>query len=401
MNEKTIEKKAEKKDTATDDGLAAKIRKMEGELSKLNHFKTHIVEFASKMGFALPSDGKARLGVLISLAVAGLTAAVVMAETVTFPIFDQTTFGNAKFVGDSSTAKTALTVDTETVTTLTATTLTASNATVNGTITQGTTSGPFKNFLLDPYVSTVMVDQDEFSNPRSITKTGDVALGGYVSNTNISGGTLANTAINGELRIAVATNIKWSSISMAYGLDSTVAPFSVSTNSSKKVGYEVRLKLADTNYANHAFVGLMSQASFIAATGIVSGTSELLADNTGSILTNLDYIGFQSILTGASIRTWHFLTGSALEGTYGKGATSNITTATESYVRLGFGFDGTSTLTPYVNGVAGTAITVTTNNAPIDALMTPVFFIKNQTNLAHTVHAPALYVDYWKVMQDR
>ena len=77
------------------------------------------------------------------------------------------------------------------------------------------------------------------------------------------------------------------------------------------------------------------------------------------------------------------------------GAVAGVTTMVSgTYVKFGFVIDGTTSVTPYIDGVAGTAATATIND---DEAMAPYFLVRNGDSSTQQV----MHVDYVRVVQLR
>lgn len=72
---------------------------------------------------------------------------------------------------------------------------------------------------------------------------------------------------------------------------------------------------------------------------------------------------------------------------------ASVDTADTSAHTFSIDCDGTTSCTPYIDGVAGTAITT---NLPTDEVLAPTFHIQNGEAVAKT-----LLLDFWKVSQER
>ncbi|KKL04594.1 hypothetical protein LCGC14_2614490, partial [marine sediment metagenome] len=85
----------------------------------------------------------------------------------------------------------------------------------------------------------------------------------------------------------------------------------------------------------------------------------------------------------------------ASKGGTDTGASAGIhTMVSGTYVTMGFKIDGVTSITPYINGAAGTPITAT---IPDDEHLAPYFLVRNGDGTTQQV----LHVDYVKVVQLR
>lgn len=164
--------------------------------------------------------------------------------------------------------------------------------------------------------------------------------------------------------------------------DSTVgAGFYISEASTKKLWYETRIQVSSVT-SSTIYVGLFSPAS-----------DDISVDATGAEAVT-DGIYFRT-LGGSSPTELDFCVNES--GGTEEEASGNISAlAANTAITLGFLFDGDDTVTPYVNGTAGTPAAVTDVDFPNDVGLTPGFHIK--TVAAGT---KSLYVDWVKVVQER
>ena len=141
----------------------------------------------------------------------------------------------------------------------------------------------------------------------------------------------------------------------------------------KTIWYETRLKI----------VGDI-QSEF--ACGLVADGEDLTA--VADVLA-ADGVGFSS--QDASLA----LALTASKGGTDTGASAGIhTMVSGTYVTMGFKIDGVTSITPYINGAAGTPITAT---IPDDEHLAPYFLVRNGDGTTQQV----LHVDYVKVVQLR
>ncbi|KKM85347.1 hypothetical protein LCGC14_1290000, partial [marine sediment metagenome] len=141
----------------------------------------------------------------------------------------------------------------------------------------------------------------------------------------------------------------------------------------KTIWYETRLKIVGDVQSEHSF-GLVADGEDLTAVADV-----LPAD-------------------GISFSTQDATLAAALtvsKGGTNTGAVAGVhTLVSGTYVTLGFLIDGVTSVTPYVNGVAGTAATAT---IPDTEHLAPYFLVRNGDGTTQQV----MHVDYVKVVQLR
>ena len=207
MSEKKAVQKIEKpvkEPSAVDNGLAATVRKLRAEFD-------HVVKHLKETGIlhAGFKDGRVRIGVLASIGAICLIAIVAFAETVTFPIFDQTTYGNGKFTANSATAKTTLTVDYIQGAVMTNCTISApaawsgytwTNVTSKvGTYTGGTITGATGNVLV------LSMPAITGGTAAGTTNTGGTYTSATIATPTITGGSMANTTNSGIVNLTLVS----------------------------------------------------------------------------------------------------------------------------------------------------------------------------------------------------
>ena len=150
-------------------------------------------------------------------------------------------------------------------------------------------------------------------------------------------------------------------------------------NTGKDLYFEARIKLteASTNAAN-IVVGLIDE-----------NNANALEDDAGGPDDDYNGVGFYKVDGGT---VWQFESAKS---------TSHATTASAgafasgTWYRLGFYVDSEASITPYIDGVAGTPIT-TTASIPNDVALGWICGVKNGIAAAES-----LYVDYVRIVQLR
>lgn len=161
----------------------------------------------------------------------------------------------------------------------------------------------------------------------------------------------------------------------------TCAPFSITDVSDKALWFECRVKAVE-HADEGVFIGLAEEGS---------AAANFLADNSG-VVADKDFIGF-NILT-ATPAAWNITwrkNGQAVQ------AAAAAAVNADDWHTFGFYFDGESTVTFYIDGVAH-ATTATTSAAtfPSAQLMAPIIAVKTGEGVAKSVQ-----VDYIRVVQAR
>ena len=149
----------------------------------------------------------------------------------------------------------------------------------------------------------------------------------------------------------------------------TAAASSFIASADSKIYYETRVKVVDTLAAAQLFVG-------------IGAVLTPFIDSDANASPN--HIGFESFSSTSATFA------SEKAGT--RSSTAAAATLVEAtYIKLGFVVDGVSKVTPYVNGVAGTALTT---NIPIVAV-TPTFAIRSTGSTD-----PILHIDWVACYQE-
>lgn len=144
----------------------------------------------------------------------------------------------------------------------------------------------------------------------------------------------------------------------------------------KTIWFEARVKVVDTLTKCQFFAGLANLDTTLIASGEISAT---------------DYVGFLSDATkmgSASAGKWDF---ELYDGVTAEAVSNAVTPAEDTWVRIGFKIEGVTTATPYVNGVAGTAITIA--DAP-DTEMAVSFVCQTEG-----LNDPILTVDWYRCVK--
>ena len=149
----------------------------------------------------------------------------------------------------------------------------------------------------------------------------------------------------------------------------TVAASSFIASAVSKIYYEARIKIVDTLAAAQLFVGL----------GAVL-TPFIDSDANASP----NHIGFEAFSSTSA-------TFASEKATVRSSTSAAATLAEDTYIKLGFKIDGLTKVTPYVNGVAGTAITT---NIPIVAV-TPTFAVRSTGSTD-----PIMHIDWVACFQE-
>jgi hypothetical protein len=161
----------------------------------------------------------------------------------------------------------------------------------------------------------------------------------------------------------------------------TCAPFSITDVGDKAVWFEARVKALEVADVG-IFVGLAEEGSAVA---------DFLVNDTGAVV-NKDFIGF-NILT-ATPTAWNSTWKKA-----GQVVATNAGVAVNAadWHTFGFYFDGESTVTFYVDGVAhATVATTSAVTFPSGELMAPIIAVKTGEAVLKRVQ-----VDYVRVVQAR
>jgi|LSQX01.2.fsa_nt_gb hypothetical protein len=161
----------------------------------------------------------------------------------------------------------------------------------------------------------------------------------------------------------------------------TAAPFKITDASGKALWFEARVRALE-HADEGVFVGLAEEGAAVA---------NFLTDNSGAVA-DKDFIGFNILTaTPAAWNTTWRKNGQAVV------TNANVVANADDWHYFGFFFDGESTVTFYIDGVAH-ATTATTSAAtfPSGELMAPIIAIKTGEAVAKNVQ-----VDYIRVVQAR
>lgn len=204
-----------------------------------------------------------------------------------------------------------------------------------------------------------------------LSNTGGTAVLGAAETSNTPGP-------GGYVTLAASTTDEdWAMMKLS--TQQTGAPWKISA-SGKAMWYEVAFTPSSTTTCSY-MVGLISAAD-----------TEPITDATGAENSITDGIYWHTV-GGTSTTVLLF---SHNDGTEVDVDATAGTLAANTEIVLGFYFDGT-TLTPYVNGVAGDTVLASATNFPNAAGMTPFFSLKTHG----TSNAIAMHVDYIKCVQLR
>ncbi len=141
---------------------------------------------------------------------------------------------------------------------------------------------------------------------------------------------------------------------------------------SQVVRFGCRVKIADgTNEFGQVFIGLSDTDTTIMAAGIMASS---------------DYVGFFVDAATSAAGTVDF---ELYDGVTAENVAGVHTFVDDTYVDLEFVIDGVTTATPYVNGVAGTAITIA--DAP-DTALRPSFVMQSEGT-----DDPIMSLDWWYI----
>ena len=157
-------------------------------------------------------------------------------------------------------------------------------------------------------------------------------------------------------------------------LDGTVGE-SILPSAAAKIYFEARIKVADIGTSGSDTVDMFLGLS-IADTTIVTASG-------GNTSTN--HIGFEHVTDNDGNLDFHSESGGSRSNSLAVDTLSDGT-----YVKLGFIVDGTSSVTPYVNGVAGTAIT---SNIPTTEMAVSFVCMSAGTT------DPIMHIDWFAVCQ--
>lgn len=214
---------------------------------------------------------------------------------------------------------------------------------------------------VDPNVSSYEVVDDFIDS-----NIGDVTSKWMLDNTNgtVALGSAATYGLGGMAIFNTgATDEDWVNLK-AWDSDNAGGPFKITANSGKKLWFEAKFYLTAVGAVEVVafYVGLMDGA-----------TTEPMADATGE--RNMDDGIYFRTLSDASTELDFARTRNTTEAEI----KANIATLVKgTFIRVGFRFDGASTIVPYINGVAypqyNTNVAVAT--FPYDVGLTPYVGIK-------------------------
>ena len=163
----------------------------------------------------------------------------------------------------------------------------------------------------------------------------------------------------------------------------TGAPFMIVSNSGKKLWFEVRLYMsaaADESF----YVGLFTDD--VAQPGI----NDFGTENLGVAQ---DGIYFRTVNGTPTELDW----ACTKNGTEAEVKGNLDTWAATTWTRLGFYFDGVTSVVPYVDGVvSGSVMSTGLTDFPDDIGLTPLLYLKDGAGVAKE-----MWVDYIRVVQDR
>ena len=169
----------------------------------------------------------------------------------------------------------------------------------------------------------------------------------------------------------------------------------INMENAKQYWFEARVRCSKL-YKNAHYVGLANPD--LTLMGPISGTSS--APGSGAIT---DWIGFVNFTNSMK---WHFVFGTQTATVLAKGSgssTPNVATGVSgTYVRLGFTMEttGTTTATPYVNGVAGAAPTQQTSTTGTSYPYGTVLALWTGVSHADTTGC-SIMLDYVKFVAER
>jgi len=176
-----------------------------------------------------------------------------------------------------------------------------------------------------------------------------------------------------------ATNNNEYTLQLGAAATAVHEPFVITDSSNNKLWFECRINASHTADAM-VFCGF--------AQGGACASGDFLADDTGA-LADVDAIGFRYLQ--ASPTEWDCAwrkNGQAAQ------EIGNIDTNAGAWTRFGFYFDGASTITVYVDGVAnGTPIDTSAATFPSGEELSPIISVK--TSAAGGV-ADSIEIDYFK-----
>lgn len=169
-----------------------------------------------------------------------------------------------------------------------------------------------------------------------------------------------------------------------YGVAETEGSFSISSNGTKKLWFEARFTPPST---------AANSANFIGLSEVGSSAANFITDSTGA-LADKDYMGFHYVISGGATNVNFTIHNNAQTAQ----VCTNVAYCIGSVLRLGFYFDGATTLTVYSDETANSR-TFTINDAvyPTSTKMSPIIASKTLT----ASYSPTNQVDYIYVQQAR
>lgn len=163
----------------------------------------------------------------------------------------------------------------------------------------------------------------------------------------------------------------------------TGAPFMIVSNSGKKLWFEARVYVTSVT-DDSIYVGLFNDAA-----------TEVGTDDTGAAhaTTLIDGVYFRTKNATPTVINWAV----AKTNTETAVLVAAGTLAATTWIRLGFYFDGVTSVVPYINGTAVSGVASTDiTNFPDTVGLTPLIYIKEGA-----ASAKALWCDYIRVVQER
>jgi len=235
-----------------------------------------------------------------------------------------------------------------------------------------------EDFLIGGHVTGAGIHKfSESANVGEWLATVTEAGGGTAALTIVDGGTNAS-AQGGWLQIvnaagaadAVSAQLNGESFKLAVG---------------KPLYFEAKLAVEDVS-ETLVWIGLMDTATDAYASGVGANNHVGFAIDADG---NLDFCVDEG---GAGTPTWADTTTNFVDGSLATLETANVVH------RVGFYWDGVNTITPYIDGVAGTAVVEGVGGVliPDATCLTPTFEVQNETTTAET-----MWIDYIMVVQAR
>lgn len=223
----------------------------------------------------------------------------------------------------------------------------------------------------------------EFNEPTSQVPTTLQPLGfKYVGDGN--GNVVSIDGRGGQLQISTTASSNDEQYLSADGLTSDANDwFDITLNSGRKLWYETRIKANQSGNNFSLFTGLFTSAA-VAANALV--------DTTGAIV-DTNFVGFQiDPALGTSWIYTHKKSGQTVQK-----QTAIATNDGSAFIKLGFYFDGASTLTFWTNDVQkGVSVDVSAATFPSGSGLVPAILLKSTSAAAKSA-----VVDYIHVIQSR